>query len=261
MEIIDAHVHLGLKSFLKSQPDIEHRKLHAYRFPLWNEVQPQLQAMDALNIIMSVVFPFPFPEIATFLANDYILECHKNYSGRFFPFGLIHPNLVNLGLDEEFVGYKQHMVYQDYDFKELTPIYQIISEKGKVLYIHLPFSEKVAQIEKLLSITPKLKIVIAHMGRKYPDSSNGVKEVLSGLRKYENIIFETSNIGDSTILPKAINIVGEDRVCFGSDCPFSDQDRMQDIIEHELKIIIQSKVSTEAMEKILSKNIRYFLER
>ena len=75
MEIIDAHAHLGLKSFLKSQPNTERSKMPAYRFPLWNEVQPQLQAMDALNIIMSVVFPFPFPEIDTFLANDYILEC------------------------------------------------------------------------------------------------------------------------------------------------------------------------------------------
>jgi len=259
VKIIDAHVHIGLQSFLKHPPGEERSKMHGFSYQLWNEPWPVLQAMDSLGIAKAVIFPFPFDEIDLPVANNYILWCCRSFPGRFLPVGLIDPDLSSKNCNSEYLGFKQHSVYQYFSPEDLEDAYRYMSDQGLVLFVHLPFAEKVSYIKQIVAIAPKLKIVVAHMGRKCPGSSMGAVEVLAELSKYENIIFETSTVKDQALLMKAINIVGEDRICFGSDCPFGPNENVQAIIREELELVILNAIDFSVKEKILSKNIMRFL--
>lgn len=228
-----------------------------YQYQLWNEPEPVLQAMDSLGISKAVIFPFPFPEIDILKANNFILECSKSFSGRFFPVGLIHPGVVNEGNNTSFLGYKQHCVYQTFSPEELIETYQLMAARGQILYIHLPFQNKASYVQKIIDIVPTLKIVVAHMGRRWPDSSIGAIEVLNRLKKYQNIIFETSTIGDKSFLIKALKVIGEKRICFGSDTPFGEGNQ-QTIIYKELESILSTSLTPKQKENILGNNIADF---
>lgn len=233
--------------------------MHGFRYRLWNEPEPVLQAMETLGIAKAVIFPFPFKEINHNAANNYILWCCRSFPGRFLPVGLIGPELPVLKGNSEFLGFKQHSVYQDFSSEDLADAYRFMSKRGKVLFVHLPFNDKKAYVWRVLNVAPNLKMVITHMGRKYPGSSAGAEEVLNEFHGYENIMFDTSTIRDRAFLIKALNIVGEDRICFGSDCPFGPEGDVQATICEELELISASDLPNTAKKKILGGNITRFL--
>jgi len=259
MDIIDAHVHIGLQSFIKHPPGEDRSKKHGISFQLWNEPGSVLHSMDSLEIDKAVIFPFPFEEIDLPAANDYILWCCRTFPGRFLPVGLIEPELPSKKNSYKFMGFKQHTVYQNYSPEDLGDAYQFMSDHGLVLFVHLPFNDKISYVKRILAVAPNLRIVVAHMGRKRPGSSTGAEEVLTELSKYENIMFETSTVRDPDFFIKAISIVGEDRICFGSDCPFGSAGDVQAIISEELELILKSTLHNTVKEKILARNITCFL--
>jgi len=259
MEIIDAHVHIGLQSFLEHSPGEERSKMQGFRYRLWNEPRPVLKAMDLLGIAKAIIFPFPFREINHVAANNYILWCCLSFPGRFLPVGLIAPELSTIKDNSNFLGFKQHSVYQDFSPEELADAYQFMSHRGQVLFVHLPFNDKKKYVRRILDVAPNLKIIVAHMGRKFPGSSLGAEEVLNELRGYENIMFDTSSIRDKPFLVEALSIVGEDRICFGSDCPFGPEGDIQAIMSEELELIWASDISNTAKENIMGGNITRFL--
>ena len=259
MEIIDSHVHIGLQSFLIYPPGEERSKMHGFRYRLWNEPEPVLQAMDFLGIAKAVIFPFPFKEINYVAANNYILWCCRSFPGRFLPVGLIDTKIPTIKANSKFFGFKQHSVYQDFSPESLADAYQFMSHRGQVLFVHLPFSDKKEYVRRILNVAPNLKIIVAHMGRKYPGSSLGAEEVLSELCWYENIMFDTSSIRDRSFLMKAIDIVGEDRICFGSDCPFGPEGDVQAVIRGELELILATDLPNTLKVKILGGNITRFM--
>lgn len=71
------------------------------------------------------------------------------------------------------------------------------------------------------------------------------------LKTYSNIFFDTSNIREPDKLFQFINIVGSQRVFFGSDYPFG----AKDIYTEEFKTVINMPVSSEIKENILFNNV------
>ena len=75
------------------------------------------------------------------------------------------------------------------------------------------------QAKEILRVAPNLKVIVAHMGRRWPNTSDGVEGNLLELQDEPNVYFETSTVRDSEIMERAVEVLGEDRLVFGSDYP------------------------------------------
>lgn len=234
MQIIDAHVHIGLS---------EHREkiTEQLSFDLCNDYNDFLKCMDNAQIERSVILPIPHRDFNAKISNEYLLEASVKSSNRLIPFCRIDKDLEE-NLKNGFYGAKLHLVYEDHDIKKLKKEFKILEYYNIPLLIHAKFKDKVKQIEDILKYAPNLNIILAHMGRGHINTDEGIVENAQSLKKYDNVFFETSTVKDITPETSNINkvcqIIGKDRILFGSDYPFEkDKCKYRDIIDNFLNFI------------------------
>ncbi len=157
--------------------------------------------------------------------NAHAYEMQAQYPD-FFTAGVhIHPDFVNLSCEimrehksrggllvGELVYYM--MGYQ-YDHKGLYEIFSYANELGMVVSLH-PSSKRYADMEKLLTSFPNLKIVIAHL-----DGYGLFDNVIDLMKKYPNMHTDISAYGAQRdgMLAEAVAKIGSDRILFGTDFP------------------------------------------
>jgi predicted TIM-barrel fold metal-dependent hydrolase len=110
------------------------------------------------------------------------------------------------------------------------------------------------RILEILRGAPHLRIIVAHLGRNTPNTSEHVESNLRALRDAPNVCFETSTVRDPAIFKRAVEIVGEDRVIFGSDFPF-DSFLDLDPLAVEIDCVRQAGLGAGIERKIFSENI------
>lgn len=144
----------------------------------------------------------------------------------FFTAGVhVHPDFVNLSCEimrehkkrggllvGELVYYM--MGYQ-YDHKGLYEIFSYADELQMVVSLH-PSSKRYADMEKLLTSFPNLKIVIAHL-----DGYGLFDNVINLMKKYPNMYTDISAYGAQRegMLVDAVSKIGSERILFGTDFP------------------------------------------
>ena len=210
--IIDAHIHAGLPEFCSGTAET----LPCELFVTYAEI---LSVMDAYGVNRAVLIPIPHRDIDTHLTNQYVFEANKAFPERFIPFCRIDDKLEE-NLAAGCQGVKIHMVYEDIDINAVSSELRMIEKAGVPLMIHAKFADKVRQVEDILRTAPEMKIVLAHMGRGHIYTEEQVLQNAAGLRQYSNIYFETSTSGGIEAVVKVCDILGADRVIYGSDYPF-----------------------------------------
>jgi len=222
MIIYDSHVHLGLTKFHKL-PKEDVGEMPIYNNAKENKWPSYAKYADKNGVFKSLVFPFPFPKELTREANEYVIDAASRRPDLFIPLLLItdkkeffekHINLI-AGAKEEFY------LPGGRDPGKYSQIYDLLQSEGKVLVIH-PHRED--RIERVLDISkqfPKLKIILAHAGRRSPFTGQDVIEYIApSLHHLNNLFFDTSTIRDSSVIKELVRIVGAERILFGSDTPF-----------------------------------------
>ena len=212
MKIIDSHIHVGLQSFCQ-----QHGANNTY--DLCNTYENTITLMDQYDVERAVILPIPSRSFDIKLSNKYVYEAYLNFPNRFIPFCRID-DLLETNLANGFRGVKLHLLYEDLEIKLIKRELQIIEDAGTPLLLHALFKDKVKQIEKILKWVPNIKIILAHMGRGNLYTGEQVVENAIGLKQYTNVFFDTSTVGDVKSIVKACEIVGYDRILFGSDYPF-----------------------------------------
>lgn len=253
MPVIDAHTHLGLEAFIVRPISEEKKKKPAFRDRMENESIALLAALDRNGVDAAVAFPFPLSEVDAESANSYVLEAARSHAGRIIPFALVGDDVATW-IARGARGFKQHFLLEPERF-DLARIYPAIAEAGLPLVAHLPTRAIVAGAEAILKLAPRLNLVIAHMGRCEPNTGLCVPENLRALAGRENVWFETSTVRDAATFRLAVELVGAQRICFGSDLPFNSH-LGGDPLEVELKIMRDSGISAGGLEAILGGNIR-----
>lgn len=255
MYIVDAHVHLGLKKFI-GKVDEERLKLPAFQYPVENTIENQLAVMDSTGIAKAVVFPFPFKEIDYGKANSYVLEAARRYPDRFIPFGLLSnkTEAVKSWINKGLKGFKHHILYRDKPVSYFKKVYRLLETYRLPLIIHASYGDKVQDVENILKIAPKLKIILAHAGRMRPGFGQGVLETICSLKDSENLYFETSTVRESSVIRKSISIAGAHRIIFGSDFPFGQVDE-ENVVENEKEIVLKAIITENEQTLIFSENI------
>ena len=144
----------------------------------------------------------------------------------FFTAGVhVHPDFVDLSCEimrdhktkggllvGELVYYM--MGYQ-YGHKGLYEIFSYADELGMVVSLH-PSAKRYADMEKLLTSFPNLKIVIAHL-----DGYGLFENVIDLMKRYPNMYTDISAYGAQRcgMIKEAVEKIGSDRILFGTDFP------------------------------------------
>ncbi len=255
--IIDGHTHLGLERFVVKPISEEKRKKPAFRDPQENRIENLIRRMDANGVSQAVAFPYPLEEVDAVLANTYVLEAYRAYPERIIPFALVGDD-VERWVKEGARGFKQHAILQSPERFDLPRAYRIIAQAKVPLLIHARAREdspSVAdQVHWILKCAPDLRVIVAHMGRNTPNTSEKVEASLTALRDEPNVYFETSTVRDPAMIRRAVELIGEERVVFGSDYPFNSyQDA--DPLAVELGVIARADLASRTRQKILGENL------
>jgi uncharacterized protein len=258
--LIDGHTHIGLPTFLSRPISAEKLTRPAFQDRMENTVEDLLAKIDANSIQKAVVFGFPLEEIDHSQANSYVMEAYHAYPERIIPFALISDE-VKYWLKQGIKGFKQQDILYASQRFDLPRAYSIIAEAGVPMLIHFRAGKGYSvpeQVKAILKEVPDLKLIIAHMGRHVPNTGQGVEEALTGLQGFPNVFFETSTVRDSSVIERAVALIGAERILFGSDFPFNSfQD--DDPLAEEISIVEQADISSNSKGKIFSQNIQQLL--
>ena len=243
--IIDFHTHLfpkrvrnNRRSYFRSEPAF---KL-LYESPRSRLVGAEelLNAMDENQVDKSVVFGFPWKNSDTVkMHNDYIIAMVEKYPDRFIGLGCINPASKDAGdetlrcLEAGLRGIGELAFYQSgldaKVFESLVPIMQLCQGRDLPVLIHTnepightyPGKTPIAltQIYQLIKRFQENIIVLAHWGGGLFFFHLLKKEVKEYLK---NIYFDTAAspfLYDPKIYRLAVQLVGSDKILFGSDYP------------------------------------------
>ena len=243
--IIDFHTHLfpesicsGRECFCESEPAFE----LLYHSPTSRLVSATelLAAMDANGIDQSVVFGFPWQNPELFkLHNDYIMEVVQRHSGRLIGFGCFDPFSGEAPREAErclaggLSGIGELAFYRsgidDDAIDRLAPVMDICRDRGRPVLIHTnepvghaypgKTPNTLAQIYRMVKRFSANSIVLAHWGGGLFFFNLLKKEVKEQLR---NVYFDTAAspfLYNPEIYRIAIQLVGAEKILFGSDYP------------------------------------------
>lgn len=213
MKIVDTHIHIGLEEFCTSENS-------DFRYDLCSKFEEVILMMDENGVDQAVIVPIPHRDFDVKQTNNYVLEAYQTFPNRFIPFCRIDDNLEENVNFQGFKGVKLHLLYEDFEIKNIKKELQIIEDAGVPLLLHAKFKNKVKQVEEILKYAPNLILILAHMGRGHLYTGEQVIENAIGLKEYKNVYMDMSTVGDIQTIINACEIIGYNRVLFASDYPF-----------------------------------------
>lgn len=246
--IIDFHCHVG-------QCD----KLVNFQVTKEIPLDYVVSAQEEAGVGASVLLPMPTAYREDLEVRNGFMMTIKNE--RFFPFIWLNPYFLrtydNRGIDEAFIirkirenkiyGIKVHPVCDGY-YPEawlMAPIFEIASACSVPVLWHTGWGSfgEARYVEYSAKFYPGVKVVIGHM------VDNSAPDIAY---RYDNVYLETSYCSGPRRLAGAVNLLGSEKILFGSDFPVND-------MVFQKTMVLRTKISTQEKENILGNNARSLL--
>jgi len=165
-------------------------------------------------------------------------------------------DLLDLIQDEHVAGVKFHpsMDKTPITNEHYTSSFKVLDDLGKCALIHCGRWEQVASYRFAIERAqqhPHVKVIIAHMGGNELANTKGAIE---DSRSQENIFLDTSNCRISRMIEYAVELLGDDRILFGSDTPWGN-------IPANAAMILEAEVSSITKRKIMHDNLVKLVSR
>jgi len=240
-KIIDIHTHVWLKKFQAKDSDTPRRTVTwPSRVARENPLEDLLETYR-LMFPGKQVTPLIFGTIARIEdiepMNAYVSKCAAAHSFPSLIFALPQwgaEELEEKVISGNFLGAKVYLAFADPSIpaNEITifdflPHHQleVLNKHGWVVMLHIPRPGRLqdpvnlAQMLEIEKRYPKVKLIIAHVGRAYcPEDVGNAFEVLSATK---NLLFDISANTNAENFAKLIRAVGPKRILFGSDLPIA----------------------------------------
>ena len=268
--IIDAHTHIfpaeirkNREAYFSDEPSF--KKLYQSPKSRLIGAQEMLSIMDESRVNSAVIFGFPWKNSKLYKRhNDYIREVVDRYPDRFIGLGCFDP-FSDGAADEArrclkkgaLSGIGELAFYQsgieDTALKRLAPVMEICRDRNVPVLIHTnePIGHSypgktpntLAQIYQLVQTFPQNKIILAHWGGGLFFFSLLKKEIKQSLR---HVYFDTAAspyLYDADVYRLAIQLVGVEKILFGSDFPllpparYFDEMKAAGLSEAEMQLI------------------------
>ena len=251
MIIIDAHAHLWLNQDTcvdgKRIRALENGKaefmgelrqmLPPFMLDGKNTAEIFLSNMDYAQVCAAVITQ----EYIDGSQNDYLEVVQRNYPDKFFCCGLVDvrkPGFLDEAkslIDKGFKGIKipAHRIISDssrawLNSDEAMQMFHLMQDKGVVFSVDLaPGDTQIGEMNDIISECPRLKIAIGHFGDV---TEKGWQEQIK-LARQENVMVERGGVpwlftsefypftGAVRAIREAIDLVGDDKLMWGSDYP------------------------------------------
>lgn len=277
--IIDFHTHIFSKKIRENRekyfiPEPAFKLLYQSPKSKLLGVSQIIRSMDEQRVDKSVVFGFPWKNSDIFREeNDYILDAVERYPDRLIglccldPFNKFAITEVMRCLKQGLSGIGELAFYEsgidETALDKLAPLFEICLKKDLPALIHTnepvghiypgKTPNTMSQIYTLVKRFPENKIVLAHWGGGIFLYNILKKEVKESLK---NVYFDTAAspfLYDPEIYRLAIQLVGADKILFGSDFPLIKPARY-------LKEMKEAGLSKVEMKKICGKNAANLLK-
>ena len=234
---IDAHAHIG-------------------NFGGWAGVS------SSADEIVALMKEFNIEKTCLFYTDNLLVRSAvRKYPKKLVGFVWPNPNeegsadLVRKAISEwGFKGIKLHPLFHAF-MPNSEIVYPIMDEarKNKVPVLihsgHPPFSLPWS-IGELADNYRDVTIVMLHMGHGH---GIYIESAINTAKKYDNIFLETSGMPMHTKIKEAANVVGEDRVMYGSDTPFHDP-------AVEIARVTASQISERLLDRVFYSNAKETLK-
>lgn len=146
-------------------------------------------------------------------------DLKKQVLGFYWP----HPNEV----DPEFIkmydvaGIKYHPSVSQLEVHEAKDVLDLVEDTGLPLVVHCGRNVK-SRIEYCIEAYKKrnITIIAAHLGGVSPPLISRALDKLEQTNDFDNFYLDTSSIDVARLIARAINVVGSERILFGTDIPF-----------------------------------------
>ncbi len=249
--IIDIHTHIfppkicaGREKYFDAEPAFE----RLYRPPQSKMANARelVAAMDANGVDRSVVFGFPWRKTEIVKQhNDYVMESVTRFPDRLIGFGCLNPFDPHASreaircLDGGLRGIGE-LAFYDFGMvagadESLAPIMAICRARNVPVLIHTnePIGhmypgktpDTLAQIYNLIQKFSQNTIILAHWGGGIFFFNLLKREVKANL---QNVYFDTAAspfLYDPAIYKVAVQVIGTDKILFGSDYPLINPSR------------------------------------
>jgi predicted TIM-barrel fold metal-dependent hydrolase len=148
---------------------------------------------------------------------------HKN---RMWAFYWPHPHEVDddIAGRADVAGIKYHPSISQVQIDHAPDVVRIARNKGLPLLVHCG-RHAISGFEYVLNAyraQPDVKFIAAHMGGMANELILQALSLISGMSSRENLYLDTSGCMNPKILRRGIEVMGEDRVLYGTDLPFFD---------------------------------------
>jgi predicted TIM-barrel fold metal-dependent hydrolase len=263
MKIIDFHTHIFPDSL--AERALNALKAHSPEAKSYTDgtLAGLRKSMKQAGVSRAVLLPIATKPSQVATINK---TCKDLMAPDAIPFGTLHPGSYTFLDDIAMLassgvkGIKFHPEYQDFyiDEPRYFPIYDALQSSGLIVVFHAgkdpgPFTcdhSLPPAFKEIYSNFPRLKIVAAHMGgwRVWNDVEKHMLDL--------PIFFDASAIREWMDPKEFVRLArrhGTDRILFGSDSPWFDQDA-------DIRWIDASDLSSEEKEKIFHKNAEALLE-
>lgn len=247
--IFDSHAHLGKRNFAR----VSGENLPIFNNAAENTWPAFARLAEANGVFKAAVFPFPFPTVNARRANEYVIEAGRRRADLFLPLLLVsdEASFIENHLGEIVGGKEEFYLPGGRDLKAFLPVYDLLQEADKVLLIHPHWEDRISRVKYIRRNFPKLRMILAHSGRKWPFTGDDVLEsIIPELRSVPDLFFDTSTIRVPEVISQIVQSVGASRVIFGSDYPFYKK-KGEDTFRLELAAVNSAGLSDTDLECVL----------
>lgn len=277
--IIDFHTHTFPKKIVVSTIDFLSKKAHMSP-SLDGTEEGLLRSMEESNVDYCVEFSVATNEKQVSKINDIAIS--KSLSDKIIHFGAMHPDFEDY--EKELIrikeggikGIKIHPVYQDTNLSndKYLSIFKVCSELGLIVLTHSGFDVGFPGVDlcgpkearRVKDKFPNLKLVLAHMGgwKQWEEVINVLKDLdvyfdtSFTFGRINTIIGENyykkseSDLMNKEMFMKMIDILGYERILYGTDSPWTDH-------KETIEFIRDLRLPEEETTSILGLNAKKLL--
>lgn len=242
--VIDFHTHIGR---INSAYYAEKRRQEVEKSGLG-----LIKEMKKNKVDRSIVFAQPMVSCFQREKNDELLR-EVNNKKELIPFAFLDPQLeespalLKYLISVGFRGLKLHPIVHGYivSHSMCFKTYEVAEKNKLPVLVHSGWGTfgSIAYIAELAAHFPKLNVVIGHMLES---------DAFYYVSKYDNLFIETSYASHPRRIEEAVKTCGSDKILFGSDWPYSNQ-------QLELMKIKLANISEKDRTNILSSNAKKLL--
>ena len=247
---IDVHTHVWLDAHKRHRAD-EHARIVSWPSRVAKDcsiedLEESYLLMFPGKSVRALIFPSVSPGDDIDRMNDYASSCSRSHGHPALLYA--HPTWTGRDLDRKiragrFLGVKvylhlspAYLPRQEIRIFDFLPLHQLdVLDRGRrVVMLHIPRDGRLrdpVNLEQMLEIErsfPRVRLIIAHVGRAYCDDDVGnAFERLSGTK---NMVFDFAANTNDRVFEGALRAFGPERCLFGSDMPITRM-RMRRICE------------------------------